>query len=272
MLLDTQLRENPPWSFEGFEVQSGDPRELYIVPDELIGGGRRRPNSAFGVYAFWVYCHYADRAAMAAKYWDAIRARVAPLLTSAPYPFDVRATSYRQDESQRLNGDLAGLIGFVRLARLVADEVSAQSASDRVQELLELRANLDRVNTQVVEATASASNRLHNFKLGRYCDLTPEVGFLLTVTTEGLSARRLAEFRSTRNGWYLARGDRMIGGENYTNPLNFSRSLFSGAALVEQRPATELRRFMDVPWCAGDLYFLEKCVLVLWAGGGRQLE
>ena len=73
----------------------------------------------------------------------------------------------------------------------------------------------------------------------------------------------MKNFREARNGWHLAFGDRMIGGENYTNPLHFSRALFAGAVFVEQLPAEQIMGFVDVPWCKGDFYFIEKCALAL---------
>ena len=88
---------------------------------------------------------------------------------------------------------------------------------------------------------------------------------MLRLHTEGLAARRLAALRAARNGWYLALGDRLIGGENYTNSLSFSRALLAGATLVERRPGPEVAAYLDVPWCKGDLYFLEKSVYALWA-------
>ena len=85
----------------------------------------------------------------------------------------------------------------------------------------------------------------------------------------GCGARNLKVFRQERNGWFLAFGDRLIGGENYTNPAHFPRSLFAGAVFLEQLPTEQLCAFIDVPWCQGDFYFIEKCVYALWAGAGR---
>jgi hypothetical protein len=86
---------------------------------------------------------------------------------------------------------------------------------------------------------------------------------LLRAHDAGLATERLRSFREARNGWFMAFGDRLIGGENYTNPLDFPRALFAGAALIEQLPQDELLRFIDVPWCKGDPYFIEKCALAL---------
>jgi hypothetical protein len=97
----------------------------------------------------------------------------------------------------------------------------------------------------------------------------PEVGAALSKWSAGCGPTRLKRFREERNGWYLAFGERMVGGENYSNPLHFSRSLFAGAAFVEQLDADQLLAFVDVPWCQGDFYFMEKCASALWACAGR---
>jgi hypothetical protein len=126
-----------------------------------------------------------------------------------------------------------------------------------------LRVNLERVNPKILEATDSTTKHLHTGKLARFCSLTPEVGEAIRTLTDGSGAARLKNFREARNGWYLAFGDRMIGGENYTNPLHFSHALFDGAVFVEQLPPEQIASFIDVPWCKGDFYFIEKCALAL---------
>lgn len=129
--------------------------------------------------------------------------------------------------------------------------------------------NLDRLNPRIVEKSADATKGLHNYKLARYCALVPEVAEALRRHTEGCAAGQLKAFRQERHGWHLAFGDRFIGGENYTNPLHLPCDLFTGAVFVEGLPAEQLAGLVDVPWCRGDLYFIEKCVLALWADAGR---
>ena len=51
-------------------------------------------------------------------------------------------------------------------------------------------------------------------------------------------------YRAERVTWYMAFGDRLIGGENYTNPPHFARSLFAAGALVEHLDAEQLTRFI----------------------------
>jgi hypothetical protein len=109
----------------------------------------------------------------------------------------------------------------------------------------------------------------HAAKLARYYGLVPEVGAALAKHTAGAAAKRLAAFRESCPGWWLAAGDRLIGGENYCSPPHLVRALFAGAAQVERVPAADLSGWVDVPWCAADLYFIEKAALALRAGQTR---
>jgi hypothetical protein len=264
--LASQLATLPPYAREGFDRRIGRARESYDVPPALRLTGRGQARSAFGVYAFWAYCHYSDDKDATQSHWPAIKDRIKPLLET-DYKFDLRRTNSVNDEAEILNGDLAGLIGCVRLARLNRAGEMENLAFKQAAHLLRLRVNLERVNPKIVEPTRSATIRLHNFKLARYCGLVPETGEALRKWTDGCAAARLKSFREERNAWYLAFGDRMIGGENYTNPLHFPRAVFAGAAFIECLDAAELLRFIDVPWCQGDFYFIESCADALWAAG-----
>lgn len=265
--LEAELLKAPPYAEQGFDHRSGRTRESYDVPADLRVSGRGRANSALGVYAFWAWCHYARKPVNAA-HWNAIKAR-SESLWEIEYKFDPQTNGPGKGEAQKLNGDLAGLIGLARLARLHGDAAIEQQALRRGRELLELRVNLERTNPFILETSAAATKKLHNARLSRYCGLIPEVGEALARWSADCGARHLKSFREERNGWFLAFGDRFIGGENYTNPIHFPRSLFAGAALIEQLPAQQLLAFIDVPWCQGDFYFIERCVLALWVEAGR---
>lgn len=263
--LNARLAETPPYGTNGLDRDRGRLRESYTVPESLRRTGRGNARSAFGVAAFAMYATRARPAAtLLQNHWPAVRNRMKPLLAREE-TFEVHKRGDGSDEAERLNGDLAGLIAFARFARQQHDEVAMAGALSRVQQLAQLRVNLERVNPVILEKTNSASKRLHNYKLARYCALTHEIAQCLRGPERELAASRLRAFREERNGWYLALGDRFVGGENYTNPLHFGRAVFAGAALIEKLPAEELLRFIDVPTCKADFYFIEKCALALQA-------
>jgi hypothetical protein len=261
--LAAQLETDPPYAIDGYDRMLGRPRESYTVPEGIRAKGRRKAADTFGVYALWCYCHTVDSAA-AAKHYESAKKRIEPLLAT-PYPFVSDKLDYRNDEAERLNGDLAGLIGFARLAKMQKDDAIYERSIDRLRDVLDLRINLERINARFIEPTQSTTAHLHAHKLSRYCRLTPEIAAALVGHDGGMAKQRLQACREMRNGWYVAFGDRMIGGENYTNPPHFARALFAGAALIEKLPPDELASYVDVPWCKGDLYFIEKCALTLLA-------
>jgi hypothetical protein len=269
--LADQLAKAPPYAVAGYDNTSGRPREAYDVPPPLRIRGKGRATSAVGVYAFWAYVHAAKDTGAAEAHWPAVRTRMEPLL-GADDRFDPAKRDRRKDEAQRLTGDAAGLIGFVRLARMAGDAAAEKRGLARARQVLTLRINLDRIDPGILEKTESTTAHLHAFKLARHCDLVLPVGELLRTKTDGLAAKRLAAFRGRCNGWYQAFGDRYIGGENYTSPPHFARSLFAGAAYIERLDAGTLLAAVDVPWCRGDLFFIEKCALALWASAGRPME
>ena len=260
--LGKQLDEMPPYSVDDLDNKAGRPRESYEVPMNLRVNGRGKARNAFGVYAFWAYVDAVGDAAITKSHWAAIKQRVQPLLDNE-YKFDPANRKYTHDEAEALNGNLAALLGVVRLARTNVDSTTEAKALARARQLLELRVNLERVNPKILEATDSTTKHLHASKLARFCALAPEVGEAVRTLTDGCGTAHLKDFREARNAWYLAFGDRMIGGENYTTPLHLSRALFDGAVFVEQLPPEQIAGFIDVPWCKGDFYFIEKCALAL---------
>ncbi len=266
--LAAQLAAAPPWAEEGYDNTAGKPRESYDVPDALRIKGRGRAAGALGVYAFWEYVHAVKAPDAAKAHWPAIKTRMQPLL-AADYRFDIRKQDHVKDEAQRLNGDAAGLVGLVQLARLAGDAETEKQALARARQVLELRVNLDRVNPRILEKTESTSAHLHAFKLARTVDLVAPVGELLRTRTNGLAAKRLRAVREACPGWWMAFGDRFVGGENYTSPPHVGRGLFAGAALVEGLDGPALLAAVDVPWCRGDLCFIETCSLALWVSAGR---
>lgn len=266
-LLAGLLKTHPPYRTEGFDPSAGRGREPYDVPETVRPKAPAKARSTLGVYALWAYCHWSGDTAAAKSHWPAVRDRMRPLL-ERDYIFDIDRVR-KKDEAETLTGDAAGLIGLVRLARLNGDADTEAKARVRLRQVLELRVNLDRVHRTILEPTESTTARLHVFKVARHCGLVPEVGEALARHCDGRSAERLRLFRGARPVWWMAYGERLIGGENYTNPPHLARSLFAGAALVEKRSAGELVSWLDVPWGKADPYFVEKSALALWAASGR---
>ncbi|MGI8603276.1 MAG: hypothetical protein ACR2OZ_09785 [Verrucomicrobiales bacterium] len=262
-LLLSELETFPPYGLTGYRLDEGRPRELYDVPVELHPKKVERVDDCFGIYSFWLFCRTfqfgdaaKERTAMQ-EHWGEIKTRLQPLLT-CEYPFDPARSDYARDEAEHLNGDIAGLIGAVRLGKICGDASIEPAILGRLRQILEKRINLERVNPRVWTPTHFASKTLHTGKLARYLKLTPELGFALREWTDGAAAARLQTLRKKFPTWWIARGDRLIGGENYISPLHFSRALWQGLAWVENDPKRWDGVALDIPWCRADLAFVEK--------------
>jgi hypothetical protein len=258
--LGERLREVPPYGIDGYDRTLGRPRERYAVPEPLLARGKGKARDAWGVWGMWRFYVATGDVERIREHWAALRARMEPLLAKE-YSFDPRKHDYAHDEAERLNGDLAGVCAIFYLARVVADEATAKAARIRAEQLLQLRLDLERLNPRILNQTDVAVKTLHHFKLARYLHLAGPAVVLLRQ--DGTAVKRLQPFREARPGWWMAFGDRYIGGENYTTSPDFSRALFGAAADLEMIPPNRTGAWLDVCWCRGDWYQISKITYFL---------
>jgi len=257
--LAAQLKVLPPYSVVGYDRSVGAARERYQVPEELRAKGQGTARDAWGVHAMLSYYLATGDKEAAVAHWPAVLTRLQPLL-KADYPFDPRKLDYAHDEAENLNGDSAGLCAGLHLARLAGDDIAAKSIRPRAAQLLQLRLDLERLNPRLLCKTDVSTKGLHHFKLARYLHLAEPAVTLLRH--DGVALRRLGPFCEARPGWWMAFGDRLIGGENYTTSPDFSRALF--LTWVGMEPAADnFERKLDIPWCKADWYQIGKITCFL---------
>jgi hypothetical protein len=264
-VLMNELAVAPPWRKNGYERESGRAREFHDVPESVRLRGAVEAASSFGVHAFWSLARQLDDRPLVERYWPELRARMAEVL-AAGAGFEPAAGDLKEHHLERLNGDIAGLAAFVRMARLVGDADSAEAGLEGLRGLLELRVNHERVNPVMEVGGRKSTRSLHYYKVARYALLVPGLAEAMKRHAGPVAAERLRVYRDARPGWFMADGDRLIGGENRTNPVDFRHHLFLAAALLERMPMEQLAEWVDVPWCRGDLHQIERLALVLAAG------
>ncbi len=247
-----------------YRVDQGSRREPYRLPGYVIARskGRSDPQSPYALYCAWAYTCYVEPGARA-EVWRAVRPR-AERACEASFSFDPK----QPDAAQVLNGYIAGLLGAARLARACGEESMARAATARLRELLQLRANFEKDNTVLVVSMRGAVGGAHAAKVSRYLDLVPELGLALRDLVPQAAEENVRTLERRFPVWYFAWGERLIGGENYINPPHFARAVFCAQAMVSRRSGEELARRLDVPWCVGDLWHMQKLALTLWALGG----
>jgi hypothetical protein len=111
------------------------------------------------------------------------------------------------------------------------------------------------------------SKRAHHADIPRYVDLVPELGRMLADHASDALSRNLQDLDRQLPVWHQAWGERLIGGENYTNSPSVARALFAATAYGTHAGPAVLARCLDQPWCRADLYYVEKLTGALEAEG-----
>ena len=240
-------------------------------------------------YAAWTFWEYGDRSTPA---------KLMPALVKALRQFQSRPPEFKvthqNDAPAALNRALSGVIGIARLARALGDRATERAARDQARSLMDKRIAMedDPILAHPVDQTK------HGIcALVRYLDLTPGIGRIIGRSRDPKKLSKVIDLNAQLcPGWFLAWHERAtglanlvpagqhnfvpqgqnkiyreyVGAESFLNDPILSRSIFAGKALVGGEGPEELKRFLDIPWCVGDLYYIEKCVWTLWSASGRR--
>ena len=155
-----------------------------------------------------------------------------------------------------LNGQIAGGLAYVRIMRRAGQADEARAAAEV------LRPADERPRAFRVAEMRLQSRREHHAAIPRYLNLTPEIGRLLADHAGEALKTNLDDLNRQLPVWYQAWGERLIGGENYISPPGLARGLFLAAAYGGWATPEKLARYLDQPWCQGDLYYIEKLTAV----------
>jgi hypothetical protein len=106
----------------------------------------------------------------------------------------------------------------------------------------------------------------------RWHRLSPEVGRLVRERA-GEAARGLMDLYVDRHRptWWLAWNvETLMRNECPLELPTTSLDIFQARAWILGEPAAKLAGFIDIPWCRGDEYYVEKLALVLSAAAGTR--
>jgi hypothetical protein len=265
--LDRSFAAGRPLRSPLYKGDEGKRREIYDFGPGMRDFAKRAATSSAGgtlrsdqgiedLYAVWAYAHYADR-------WDKVLAEEEVLraafnrFAAKPVAFDHNDNA--KDAAERLNAQLAGTLAFARIMAKAGKRDEVERALARLADLATERVHHERADSWLVRV----SGHRHSNKVPRYGELTPELGGLLRRYANEPLARHVRGLAKQLPLWYQAFGERMIGGENYTQGPEFARGLFAALADGLEAPPDELARFLDQPWGAADLYSIEKLSAML---------
>ncbi len=239
---------------------AGRRREYYRLPAALLERpSARAPHDAAelgDLYGLWAYAHFAGRWDRLRPLVPELRKRFAQAVEAAQLaPFDPEAEPGRTVE--RLNRRLAGLIGYVRFMRRAGDQQAARAGLQALSRLAAQRVWLELSDPRLQTAQA------HHAWIARYHGLVPETARMLHDWATAPFEANLHALDRELKIWYHAWGERLIGGENYTNSPLLSHAIFMAMASGLCLSAERLARWLDQPWCRADLYYIEKLTAAL---------
>lgn len=270
--LRTEFTRTPPFISSHYDGRQGTRREPHTLPLHILerNADKQEPESLLPIYATWSYGFRLNEIATVLDEWDTIQKILKEFLENPRYVEDFAKTP--PEAIQVLNGDIAGLIAGWRLAGLANDRDMQIRIRPVLTELLYERIRYEHIDHRLIQESNRTTHNLHAANLFRYLDLTPELGRALYEHAEAAFKSHRNELNTKYPIWYMAWGERLIGGENFTNPPHCSSGVFSMFSFSTDARAEFLRSRIDVPWCPGDLWFIRKCTLALWVNSGRPWE
>ncbi len=222
------------------------PESMLQVRDDIVRSDLAR------LYPFWLWAHVTGDWSRIEQNWDFMR----KLIDQHPN---------KMEEDCR-NGYLAGLIAYCRMALWMKDKEAVEKGRDTIQKAFRMRLEYEYAHTRGGLITQVPVLRTI---FSRWRHLTPEVGRLLAAYTEQ-THRNLMDIYVDyhRPTWYLAWNVETM----WRNECPFSfptvaAEVFAARALILCEPAEKLARYIDIPWCKADLFYIQKLILILEAHG-----
>jgi hypothetical protein len=243
--------ENLPWSGQPW-LKLGGTREPYSVPFRGDLSGWPPPGASLAaIYGVWRWADTTGDRAFAEAQWPAARALFAA-----------------RREAIAFYADIAGAIGYARLARWLGDDAAAADGEAVATSAMARMLDFDTYRASADAMYKDPREQATGWSVPVFFGLTPEVGRYLR---ERLGTAAMSLVRARRDGdgvqwWYLTRvgAHAEIGETSYLAPAT-AWSHFLASAYVGGSPRSELERWLDRPWGRGDLYSLQKLVATLEA-------
>jgi hypothetical protein len=244
--------EDLPWGNSDRDwLRSGSARERYAVP--FRGELNIWPPPAVSpaaLYAVWLWSSNTGDWSYIQDNWDKAN-EIFKKLT---------------EDGIHYYADLAGYIGYARLAKGLGKDTEYQNALQAGQTTLDSLPGFASFVDQANQTFLDPRDEKTGWSAPVFFGLTLEVGQILRDTA-GTEAAQYLEKLESGNGlrwWYITRvgihGE--IGESSYLSPMA-AWSHFLAHAYITGESQEQLIAWLDRPWAAGDLYSVQKIVAAL---------
>jgi outer membrane protein assembly factor BamB len=236
-----------------YDPDAGAVRSLYDVPPENMMQVRDDiiRSDVARLYVFWFWADVTGDWSRVERDWQSLR----KLIDQSPN---------KMEEDCR-NGYIAGLIAYCRMAVRMNDAAAEKGL------VATRRALRDRLAYEFAHIRGGLITQVPVLRsiFGRWRNLTPEIGRLCAEyakkTHQNLMDVYVDYHRPT---WYLAWNvETMWRNECPFSFPTMSAEIFAARALILREPAEKLTRFLDIPWCKADLFYIQKLVFAIEAHG-----
>jgi len=243
-----------PTGAETYPPDQGQVRSLYDIPTkQLFRINNDIIRSLLArLYPLWLWAHVTGDWGRIERDWPKLRILEAE-------------TPGAMEEDCR-NGYIAGLIAYCRMAKRMGDDDAVESGLAAARTAMRERLNYELAYTRgglITQVPVSRSI------FARWRHLTPEVGRLCGEYA-GQTHQKLMDTYVDyhRPTWYLAWNVETM----WRNECPFafptmSAEVFAARALILREMGQELTRFLDIPWCKADLFYIRKLVFCIEAYG-----
>ncbi len=242
--------ENLP--YEGAWLRQGTPREPYAVPfRDALNPWPPPATHISALYALWLWSQNTNDWSYAEQRWS-----------NASALFNARRGS------MLYYGDIAGGIGYSRLAAHLGDREAAEAGSQAAVAAMQAGLDFEAFRRRAESAYLDPRDVASGWSAPVFYGLTPEVGWYLREKTGGSALAYLAskEHGNGARWWYLTKGGAHaeLGESSYLAPST-AWSHFLAHAYIGRVSQDQLRRWLDRPWARGDLYSIQKLVATIQA-------
>jgi hypothetical protein len=216
------------------------PMRLLKVQPDLV----RSPSAQ--IYPRWLWAEVAGDWETLQRDWPALR--------------DTIKAKPPRDEFDLGNGRIAGLIAACRIAKRFEDYNALKQLMPQTRDAMRKRLEYELAHTEGGVMTRPPVERTI---FGRWRHLTPEVAQLLREHALHVHRRLIDVYVDHhRPAWWLAWAPEFLW-RNET-PFSFptmSAEIFAAKALILREPAEQLTKYIHLPWCKADEFYVQKLSL-----------
>jgi uncharacterized repeat protein (TIGR01451 family) len=267
-----------------YTVEEGQRRERYEafntdmwrVCQDDPNCGARVPPAEERLYHLWAYAHYLGEWSFVESNWQTIR----DLMHDAIDPNDPESLLAGQG-SASINRRVASLIGYARMAEHLGDQDEYRWGLDAATKGLAARIEFEETHRPEYGEWIGERNWPDYYEyfaetnwsrggyIPRYRGLVPEIGQALRDYAWEDMQIQDTFVETVMPAQYFFYSLAVGRTELFTNDPSQALEVYLFKALVMREDSEGLRQYVDVPWCRGDLYYVEKLALAIRASSAQ---